>query len=63
MNLFYLRGIIDQLKDAPGCEALKKVTIHDIWIACSPYVIVMYVALAMVLAFPELATWLPSHMR
>lgn len=62
MNLFYLRGIIDQIKHMPGCEALERVTIRDIWAACLPYIIVMYLALAMVLAMPELATWLPKQM-
>jgi tripartite ATP-independent transporter DctM subunit len=63
MNLFYLRGIIDQIKDAPGCEPLARVTMRDIWVSCLPYVVVMYVALAMILFFPELATWLPTQMR
>ena len=63
MNLFYLRGILDQAKDQPGCGALKKVTLADIWAACLPYVLIMYLALALVILFPGLATWLPSHMR
>jgi len=63
MNLFYLRGIVDQVKRAPGCEALQKVTIRDIWIACFPYVVVMYIGMALVMLFPALATWLPSQMR
>ena len=48
---------------APGCEALGRVTIRDIWIACLPYVVVMYLGLALVMLFPALATWLPSQMR
>jgi len=63
MNLFYLRGIVDQVKDLPGCEVLRKVTIRDIWVACMPYVVVMYLGLAAVLFFPPLATWLPTQMR
>ncbi len=61
MNLFYLRGIIDQIKDKEGCEALQRISIADIWIACVPYVLIMYVVLALVIVFPELATWLPSR--
>lgn len=63
MNLFYLRGIIDQVKNTPGCAVLRQVTIRDIWAACLPYVAVMYVGLGAVLLFPELATWLPTQMR
>lgn len=63
MNLFYLRGIIDQVKTTPGCEALRRVTIRDIWYACMPYVVVMYLAMGLVILMPELATWLPTQMR
>lgn len=63
MNLFYLRGILDQTKRLPGCGALDRVGFQDIWIACAPYVALMYVALILVMVFPELATWLPAQMR
>lgn len=63
MNLFYLRGIIDQVKQSPGCEALSRVTIRDIWWACMPYVVIIYIGLALVLVFPGLATWLPQQMH
>lgn len=63
MNLFYLKGIISQIKTLPGCEELEKLNIRDIWAAVLPYVILMYVALGLVILFPELATWLPSQMR
>lgn len=62
MNLFYLKGIIEQIKGSPGCEALNRVGVRDIWMACLPYVGVMILALLTVLLFPGLATWLPSHM-
>ena len=63
MNLFYLRGILDQIKGQEGCEALRRVTIRHIWSACLPYVVVMYIALGLVLLFPGLATWLPMQMN
>ena len=62
MNLFYLKGIIEQIKGSPGCEVLNRVGVRDIWLACLPYVGVMILALLLVLLVPELATWLPSHM-
>lgn len=63
MNLFYLQGVINQVKLLPGCASLEQVTIHHIWFSCLPYVVVMYVGLALVIMFPELATWLPAQMR
>jgi tripartite ATP-independent transporter DctM subunit len=63
MNLFYLRGILEQTKQQPGCETLANVTFRDISMACLPYVILMYVTLGLVMVIPELATWLPSQMN
>ncbi|MBX3529421.1 MAG: TRAP transporter large permease subunit [Rhizobiaceae bacterium] len=63
MNLFYMKGIMDQMKDAPGCEPLKRLTMTDIWRASFPYVALMYAVIALILIFPEVATWLPSQMR
>jgi tripartite ATP-independent transporter DctM subunit len=63
MNLFFLRGIVDQVKAMPGCEPLAKVTLTDIWASCLPYIVIMYIALALVLVFPALATWLPAQMH
>lgn len=62
MNLFYLRGILEQTKQQQGCEVLAQVTFRDISMACLPYVILMYVVLGLVILIPELATWLPSRM-
>lgn len=63
MNLFYMRGVLDSMKDAPGWEPLARFTMTDVWKASFPYVVLMYVAIALVLVFPELATWLPAQMR
>ena len=62
MNLFYLKGIIEQIKGSPGCEVLERAGVRDIWMACLPYVAIMILALGLVLILPGLATWLPSHM-
>ena len=63
MNLFYLKGVLSQIEDGPGCEPLKKVTMSDIWMASLPYVLAMYVVIALVLVFPEIAIWLPTLMQ
>ncbi|MAL77812.1 MAG: hypothetical protein CMN55_01680 [Sneathiella sp.] len=62
MNLFYLRGILDQIRTRPGMEAVARVSVTDIWAACLPYVFLMVLVVAAILIWPELATWLPSHM-
>ncbi|WP_436643090.1 TRAP transporter large permease [Microbaculum sp. FT89] len=63
MNLFYLKGIVEQTKDMPGCDRLRGVTIADIWAAVLPYVVIIYLVIGLVLVFPELATWLPTQLR
>ncbi|MCV2867907.1 TRAP transporter large permease subunit [Defluviimonas sp. WL0002] len=49
-NLFLMRAM-----------APKEVTIHDIYRSIVPFVCVMILALAIVMAFPEIALWLPNH--
>ena len=63
MNLFYLRGILDQLRDKPGCEVVRAISMADIWRSALPYVVLMYVMIALIILFPPLATWLPQQMR
>jgi tripartite ATP-independent transporter DctM subunit len=63
MNLFYLRGILDQSRHLPGCEALGRVSFRALSMASLPYVVLMYVVLLAVILFPPLATWLPEQMR
>lgn len=63
MNLFYLRGILTQVSEVKGCEEAKRVTMATIWSASLPYVIIIYVVIGLIIAFPEIATWLPAQMR
>ena len=49
-NLFLMRAM-----------APKEITIHDIYRSIIPFVGVMLVALGLVIAFPEIALWLPEH--
>ncbi len=48
-NLFLMRAM-----------APKEITIHDIYRSIIPFVGVMLLALALVIAFPEIALWLPQ---
>ncbi|MXN64704.1 TRAP transporter large permease subunit [Stappia sp. GBMRC 2046] len=49
-NLFLMRAM-----------APPQITIHDIYKSIVPFVLVMMFALAVVMAFPEIALWLPHH--
>lgn len=63
MNLFFLRGILSQIRDVEGCEVLKHTTMTHIWSACLPYVVIIYLVIGLVMVVPDLATWLPRQMR
>lgn len=62
MNLFYLRGILHQIRGKEGMEPLHTVTVTTIWAAILPYVIIMFLVLGAVMVWPELATWLPKQL-
>ena len=48
-NLFLMRAM-----------APKEISLMDIYRSIIPFVIVMVIGLALVMIFPEIATWLPS---
>jgi len=48
---FYLKGVVP-----------KDVTLNDIFGSIWPYLILQFVALGLVIAFPQIALWLPSTM-
>jgi len=50
-NLFVMKGVVP-----------KTISVGDIYYSIIPYVIVQMVALAVIMVFPALATWLPSLM-
>ena len=49
-NLFLMRAM-----------APKEITLIDIYRSIIPFVLVMCIGLAIVMAFPEIATWLPDY--
>ncbi|XDA97639.1 TRAP transporter large permease subunit [Sulfitobacter sp. LCG007] len=49
-NLFLMRAM-----------APPEISIRDIYVSITPFVLVMIAALALVMAFPELALWLPDY--
>ncbi|MBE02015.1 TRAP transporter large permease subunit [Marinobacter koreensis] len=48
-NLFYLKGVVP-----PG------ITMKDIYTSVIPFVLIEIVAIGIIMAFPEIATWLPG---
>jgi TRAP-type mannitol/chloroaromatic compound transport system permease large subunit len=46
--------------DGPGSRGR---TITDLYLGVMPFVIVILLMIVLLLAFPALATWLPSTMR
>jgi len=48
-NLFYLKGVVP-----PG------ITMKDIYTSVVPFVIIEILAIAIIMVFPEIATWLPG---
>jgi TRAP-type mannitol/chloroaromatic compound transport system permease large subunit len=55
MNLFILHAMRRELA-GPGIEP----PISDIFIGVMPFFVAMIVALALVIAFPQIALWLPG---
>ena len=49
-NLFLMRAM-----------APPEITLHDIYSSILPFVLVMVIALATIMAFPEIALWLPGY--
>ena len=48
-NLFYLKGVVP-----------PSITMKDIYVSVIPFVLVEIVGLALIMIFPEIATWLPE---
>jgi len=57
-NLFYLRGIVPQIRD----KIPEDITMIDIYRGVLPFLGTQALGLAMVMIFPILALWLPSTM-
>jgi len=51
-NLFLMRAM-----------APKEITIHDIYVSIIPFVLIMVAALAIIMVFPQIALWLPEHLK
>ena len=66
INLYVLHGvrqdITKELADAEGVQA-QQGTIADVWIGVLPFMACMGVAIALIIAFPDIALWLPNAVK
>ena len=66
INLYVLHGvrqdITRELAEAEGVEA-QMGTIADVWIGVLPFMACMGVAIALIIAFPDIALWLPNAVK
>jgi C4-dicarboxylate transporter DctM subunit len=66
INLYVLHGvrqdITKELADAEGVEA-QQGTIADVWIGVMPFMACMGIAIALIIAFPDIALWLPDAVK
>ena len=66
MALYVLHGARrDTHKELSECEGVlaETDTINDVFIGVLPLMICMFVAIGLVIAFPDLATWLPDQAK
>jgi TRAP-type mannitol/chloroaromatic compound transport system permease large subunit len=56
LNLYVIQGL---RKAGGGVSA----TILDVWIGVLPFFLIMLLAIGLIIAFPQIATWLPTTMR
>jgi len=57
-NLFYIRGTIPMIRD----QIPEDITMGDIYRSVLPFIPLQILGLAIVMVFPQLATWLPGKM-
>jgi TRAP-type mannitol/chloroaromatic compound transport system permease large subunit len=50
-NLFYMKSIVP-----------KSITMGDIYRSIFPFLLVMVACMAIIIAFPEIALWLPNQL-
>ena len=66
INLYVLHGvrqdITRELAEASGEEA-QQGTIADVWIGVMPFMACMGIAIALIIAFPDIALWLPDAVK
>jgi len=66
INLYVLHGvrqdITREMAEAEGV-AVQQGTIADVWIGVLPFMFMMGVAIALIIAFPDIALWLPNLVK
>ena len=66
INLYVLHGvrqdITREMAEAEGVQA-EQGTIADVWIGVLPFMACMGIAIALIIAFPDIALWLPDAVK
>ena len=63
INLYVLHGVrqdVDREEAEQSNQTVRQRTISDVWIGVLPFMACMAVVIALVLAFPQIALWLPN---
>ena len=63
LNLYVMHGVrqdVDRERAKLANEVAKESTIKDVWIGVLPFMACMVIVTGLVLAFPQIALWLPD---
>ena len=61
LNLYVIQGLRRSIQSEHGMEA--KGTITDVWIGVLPFMVGIAIVIALLIAFPEIALWLPNLVK
>jgi C4-dicarboxylate transporter, DctM subunit len=66
INLYVLHGIrqdVDAEMSAAQGVAVRGGTIGDVWLGVLPFMVCMAIVIGLIIAFPEIALWLPDQLK
>ena len=66
INLYVLHGVrqdVDREQAGATGQPAKQSTIADVWIGVLPFIVCMAITVLLVVAFPEIALWLPDFVK
>lgn len=61
LNLYVIQGLRRSIQSEHGMEV--KGTITDVWIGVLPFMVGIVIVIALLMAFPEIALWLPNLVK
>ena len=65
INLYVIHGVRQDIsrETDPGQAQARQATIVDVWIGVLPFIACMALTIALIVAFPEIALWLPNTVK